>query len=82
MSYSELVANQDRLSPRQIQYIQQSSLMEWVQESRELCLDVYENTQPDEKLSYDYAYKYTNVIRKQLQKAGLRLAALLNETLG
>ena len=82
MSYSELVANQDRLSPRQIQYIQQSNLMEWVQESRELCLDVYKNTQPEDKLSFDYAYKYTNIIRKQLQKAGLRLAALLNETLG
>lgn len=82
MSYTELVENQDRLSKGQMKFIQETSLMDWVNQSRELCLDVYANTTPEDKLSYPYAYRYTNVIRSQLQQAGLRLAALLNEVLG
>jgi len=82
MSYTELVENQDRLGKAQIKAIEESSLMDWVNQSRTLCLDIYEHTEPDQKLSYPYAYRYTNVIRSQLQHAGLRLAALLNEVLG
>ncbi len=81
MSYSELANNQDPLTPEQVKYIQESQLMDWVEESRDLCLDIYANTTPEEKLSYSYAYRYTKVIRGQLQKAGLRLAALLNNIL-
>jgi len=82
MSYTELAENQDRLGKGQIKAIQEASLMDWVNQSRTLCLDIYEHTEPDQKLSYPYAYQYTNVIRRQLQQAGLRLAALLNEVLG
>lgn len=81
MSYSELVESQDRLGKGQIKAIQESTLMDWVKESRALCLNIYEHTEPEQKLSYPYAYRYTHVIRQQLQKAGLRLAALLNRAL-
>ena len=82
MAYTELAENQDRLGKGQIKAIQEASLMDWLNQSRMLCLDIYEHTEPDQKLSYPYAYQYTNVIRRQLQQAGLRLAALLNEVLG
>ena len=82
MSYTELVENQDRLGKGQIKAIQEASLIDWVEQSRTLCMDIYEHTAPDQKLSYPYAYRYTHVIRGQLQQAGLRLAALLNEVFG
>ncbi len=51
-------------------------------ESRELCEDIYANTEVGEKLSYNYMYKYMNPLRTQLQKGGIRLAGLLNEIFG
>jgi hypothetical protein len=81
MSYTELVQNQDRLTAEQIQEIQRSSVTDWMDESRALCEDVYSHTEAEEKLSYEYSYRYLHVARGRLQKGGLRLAALLNELL-
>jgi len=82
MSYSELVANVTQLYEGQIRQIQQGSLMDWVNESRDLCKDVYANTESGENLEYKYMYKYVNVIRSQIQKGGIRLAGILNDLFG
>ena len=82
MSYSELAANAESLSKSQIEYLQQSSVTDWMYESRALCEDVYANTKSGEKLSFHYRYKYLPVIREQLQKGGVRLAGILNEIFG
>lgn len=79
MSYSELAANRTVLSKNEIEQMQQGSVIDWMNESRELCLDIYENTKVGEKLGYRYMYRYMNVIRDQIQKGGVRLAAVLNE---
>jgi len=41
-------------------------------------MDVYAHTKVGEKLGYQYMYRYTNTVRDQIQKAGIRLAKLLN----
>lgn len=82
MSYSELVANVTQLSERQIQQIQHGSLLDWMNESRDLCKDVYANTETGENLGYKYMYRYVNVVRSQIQKGGIRLAGILNDLFG
>jgi len=82
MSYSELAAASSKLSKEQMIQLQQGSLLDWVNESRELCKDVYTNTESGENLGYKYMYRYVNVVRSQIQKGGIRLAGILNDLFG
>ncbi len=82
MSYRELAYNTKKLSKQQIEAIKSGDLIDWVNESRTLCEDVYENTEVGQKLGYEYMYKYIDVLRFQLQKGGIRLASVLNEIFG
>lgn|SRR5690625_4063322 len=79
MSYTELAANADKLSQTQIFEIQQGTVLDWLYDTREVAEDIYENTRSGQKLGYDYAYRYMDTVRVQLQKGGIRLAGLLNE---
>lgn len=78
MSYSELAANSQKLSKHQLAEIQKGNLLDWVNESREVCNDIYAETSSGEKLGYQYMYKYVPVVRSQLQKGGIRLASILD----
>ena len=82
MSFSELAANTTQLSKAQLQIIQQGNVLDWMNESRELCTKIYTNTKSGENLGYQYMYKYVHVARFQMQKGGIRLAVLLNELFG
>ncbi|CAI8336815.1 MAG: Uncharacterised protein [Flavobacterium sp. SCGC AAA160-P02] len=82
MSYSELTSNLDKFSKKQKNAIQQGTVLDWVRESRKLAMKVYESVKVDENLSYRYMYDYFFIVKNQLQKAGLRLAKILNEILG
>lgn len=82
MNYTELAANTKRLSKAEKKAIQRGNHMDWLYDSRVLMEDIYENTEVGEKLGYEYMYRYMDTVRFQLQKGGLRLAALLNEIFG
>lgn len=79
MSYTELANNLPKLSKNQQKAIQQGTVYDWVEESQELANELYDSVEVGEKLSYPYAYKYTNMVRNQLLKGGLRLAMVLND---
>jgi hypothetical protein len=82
MSYTELAANANKLSKTQLQVIQKGTPLDWMRDSRTLCEDIYENTKVGENLKYEYAYRYMDTVRSQLQKGGIRLAVLLNQIFG
>ena len=82
MSYTELEQNLKRLSKAQVQAIENGSVLDWMYESRALAEQVYESAQPDDKLSYAYSYAHLDTVMEQLQKAGIRLAKVLNEIYG
>jgi len=79
MSYSELAKNADYLSKDQINGIQKGTVIDWVNETHQLTREVYASVNQGDNLRYDYSYKYMNVVRRQIQKAGIRLAKTLNE---
>ncbi len=82
MSYTELADNAAILSKKQVAHLQNSTLEDWMYESRALCEKIYDTTVIGEKLSYKYSYQYVTTVRSQLQKAGIRLAGVLNEIFG
>ncbi|WP_090753091.1 S1/P1 nuclease [Nonlabens sp. Hel1_33_55] len=82
MSYTELANNVDDLSKEEYKAIASGTHRDWMEDSRVLVKDIYQNTEVGEKLGYRYMYDYFSTVRKQLQKGGIRLAAMLNELLG
>jgi len=79
MSYTELAENAKPLTKQQVKKIQEGTPVDWMYESRAICLDVYENVEIGEKLRYRYPYVYMDTVRDQLQKTGIRLASILND---
>jgi hypothetical protein len=82
MSYSELAENATRLSNEQLAEIRKGDHRDWMRDSRNLFEDIYRHTAKGEKLGYQYMYRYLHPARNQLQKAGIRLARLLNDIFG
>lgn len=79
MSYTELAANAEDLSKKEIKEIASGNLLDWMYESKELSNKVYDSVEIGEKLGYKYTYVWFPVVREQLQKGGIRLAKVLNE---
>lgn len=79
MSYSELADNTDFLTKKEVQDLQQGSVVDWVNSTQKLANVIYDSVEEGENLYYAYSYKYLNVARTQLQIAGIRLAKILND---
>ena len=82
MTYSELSNNLDYFSKNQKEAIQKGTVIDWVNESREQAMIVYQSAKTDQNLSYRYMYDYFSTVKTQLKKGGLRLAKILNELFG
>ncbi len=82
MSYLELALNAEQLNNRQLEIIQNGQVIDWTNESQELAKKVYKSAEKGEKLSYKYSYEHFGTVRIQLQKAGIRLAKILNDIYG
>jgi len=82
MSYSEIAKNADKLSKAQVNSLQKGSVLDWVYESQAMAEKVYASAKDGDKLLYRYSYLYFPVLRQQLQKAGVRLAKVLNNIFG
>ena len=79
MSYTELSVNAAVLSKSQVKDIQNGTVLDWIQESQKLAIQVYASANAGQKLGYKYMYEYFPIVRTQLQKGGIRLAKILNE---
>lgn len=82
MSYTELARNADELTPEEIEEIAAGDVLDWMYESKELSKRVYASVETGDKLGYQYDYQWFPVVRKQLQKGGIRLAQVLNNIYG
>ena len=56
-------------------------VVDWVNETHEITKNIYKSVSQGEDLKYKYSYEHMGLVRTQLQKAGLRLASLLNNIL-
>ncbi|WP_298756964.1 S1/P1 nuclease [uncultured Psychroserpens sp.] len=81
MSFSELADNADHLSKAEIKRIRKGTVLDWIVETHQLTKEIYASAKKGDNLRNSYSYKYLNVARQQMQKAGIRLAELLNTIL-
>ena len=79
MSYTELAISAQKLSKQQLEFIQNGTPVDWMNDSRKLCEEVYTSAEVGENLRYRYSYDYMDTVRLQLQKGGIRLATILND---
>lgn len=79
MSYSELTKSLPEWSKAEVKTIQTGTLLDWVEENRELTRKVYKSADAGENLSYRYMYDWFGVVQTQMKKAGIRLAVILND---
>lgn len=82
MSYTELSSNLPVLSKDEMKVIAQGDHYNWLEDSRAVVRTIYASTTSGEKLGYEYMYTQFGTVKSQLQKAGIRLASLLNALLG
>ncbi len=82
MAYTELTSNLNSFSKAQEKVIQEGTVLDWVDESRVLAMEIYGSVALNKNLGYRYMYDHFSTVKSQLQKAGLRLAKILNDLLG
>ncbi|UAY50609.1 S1/P1 nuclease [Ferruginibacter albus] len=83
LSYTEYAGAINYVTPSQKLQWQKTPLYDWVFESHELAVKIYNGVSLDNpKLGYRYNYDNIHIINAQLLKAGVRLAGILNEIFG
>jgi len=78
-SYTEYATVLNVLTKNEKRDLQAGNLEDWLYDSHTISNHVYSMVKPDEDLSFNYNYQMRPIVDGQLQKAGLRLAKLLNE---
>ncbi len=79
MSYTELARDLPVLTRDERKQLQAGDVFDWVEESHQLATGIYGSVRSGDRLGYRYKYLYWSTVEEQLQKGGLRLAAVLNE---
>lgn len=81
LSYTEFAEAINHPTKEQLVEWRQGSLLDWAYETMELRDAVY-NLPGDRQLGYRYQYVHRKTLDRQLLKAGIRLAHILNEIYG
>lgn len=81
LSYTELAESIDHATDEEIMMWQQGNPADWAHEAMQYRPQVYK-TGDAENLSYEYMYHNWDLMQNQLEKAGIRLAGMLNEIFG
>lgn len=80
LSYTELAIFSISSEDDEIETIAKATPDQWLNESKTIADDIYANV-GNGKFYYSYPYKYLDVVYSRIEKAGIRLAEVLNEAL-
>lgn len=78
-SYTEYANILNILTNKEKTKLQNGTVGDWLFETYQLTNEIYSSVNINERLSYYYPYRYKSTVELQLQRAGLRLAFLLNK---
>lgn len=79
LSYTEYTAAINHTTLKQRNAWQKQPMYAWLYESYQISGQLRNELKPDQKLSYQYNFRYIKTLNEQLLKGGVRLAGLLNE---
>ncbi|NVM66946.1 hypothetical protein FHW88_005264 [Mucilaginibacter sp. SG538B] len=75
----EIAAQFDKASAEQVKQWQADSLLVWIWESYQISSKLYPESLPGSKPGEDYYRSHIAIVDERIEKAGIRLAGLLNE---
>lgn len=81
LSYTEFSTAINHPTEQQINKWQDSKVIDWARESKQLRDQVYDLPE-DRQIGYEYQYQNRDLLDRQLLKAGVRLAGVLNDIYG
>lgn len=81
LSYTEFANWVNHPSPAQVKEWQSASVRDWAYESMSYRDEVYDVPE-DGRISYQYGYKYFDIIKLRVLQAGVRLAGVINDIYG
>jgi len=79
LSYTEYAAAINFSTKQQRKEWQAEPLSDWIWQSYQYAQKIYADVKPDDKLGYEYNFKYISLVNQQLLKGGVHLAGLLND---
>ena len=80
-SFTEYARVLDVKGRHEKRQIQSGTLEDWFYDSHKMANTIYAYSRPTAKYSYDYNYRFSALLERQLYYGGLRLAKVLNEVL-
>ena len=83
LSYTEYTRAINHTTQKQRLAWQRQPISEWVIESYQISEKLYKDIkEPNQRLSYNYNFKYIQTVNDRLLKGGVRLAGVLNQLFG
>ena len=83
LSYTEYATAINHTTKESRKQLQSATLADVLVESNQVAEKIYGDIkEPDQKLDYQYNFKYLETLNNQLLKGGVRLAGILNEIFG
>ncbi len=79
LSYTEYATAINYTTKEQRKQWQAEPVSDWIWHSYQHAQKIYADIKPDDKLGYDYDFKFIGTVNQQLLKGGVHLAGLLNE---
>jgi len=82
LSYTEYAASINHTTPAQRAEWQSAPISKWLFESNQIAEVLYTDIKPGDDLGYKYNFSHIDTLNRQLLKAGVRLAGVLNSIFG
>jgi len=82
LSYTEYATAINHPSAAEIAEWQKAPISQWLYESNQIAEVLYTDIQPNDNLTYKYNFSHIDTLNRQLLKAGVQLAGLLNQIFG
>jgi hypothetical protein len=79
LTFMETATALDHVSDAKIKEWQADPLMKWLFESYQISAVLYKEVEGKASLDYTYYPEHSKIYKERIQKAGIRLAGLLNE---
>jgi hypothetical protein len=77
-TFTEMATAYDNISDPKIKEWQSDDVKKWLYESYQISTQLYAEVENNPNLDYTYYPKHSEIYKERIQKAGIRLAGLLN----
>lgn len=82
LSYTEYAEWVNNIPKEKLEFIKNRTMLEHIWDTYQVTQKIYAETIPNDRLGYDYNYRFVGDLNDQLLKGGIHLAMILNDIFG